>query len=153
MSQPFLGEIRMFGGNFASRSHAFCDGQLVPISQNSALFANLGTFYGGDGRNTFGLPDLRGRIPNHQGTGPGLTNRSIGSRPGEENVILAANPQDNVLAEALTTTPYLGQNPNVNLNTNAVTAHNGGGQRHNNVQPFLCINFIIALDGLFPSRN
>ena len=88
MSSPFIAEIIMFGGNFAPRSWAFCDGQLLPISQNTALFSLLGTIYGGDGRTTFALPDLRGRVPMHQGNGPGLTPRNLGSKGGEENVAL-----------------------------------------------------------------
>ena len=91
MSEPFVGEIRMFAGNFAPRSWALCDGQLLQVSQNDALFSLQGTIYGGDGRTTFGLPDLRGRIPIHQGTGPGLNQRRLGSKGGEERVTLTAS--------------------------------------------------------------
>ena len=91
MSQPFVGEIKMFGGTFAPRSYALCDGQLLAISQNSALFALLGTLYGGDGRTTFGLPDLRGRVPIHTGSGPGLTPRAMASRSGAENATVSVN--------------------------------------------------------------
>ncbi len=90
MSDPFVGEIRMFAGNFAPRNFAFCDGQLVAISQNNALFSLFGTIYGGDGRTTFGLPDLRGRVPLHMGTGPGLSPRPIGQKGGSETVALSA---------------------------------------------------------------
>ena len=163
----------MFAGNFAPRGFATCDGQLVPINQNADLFSLLGTTYGGDGRTTLGLPDLRGRIPIHYGDSPGLTNRPLGQKAGSEKANVTSNqipnhghpmkasadgatspnPQDNVLAEALTTTPFIGQNPNIDLSPNAVTEHAGGGQSHNNVQPFLCINFIIALTGEFPPRD
>lgn len=173
MSEPFVGEIRMFAGNFAPVGHALCDGQLMAVSQNEALFSLLGTTYGGDGRSTFGLPDLRGRIPIHYGHGPGLSNRNLGLKSGAEDATITANqipshghpmkasadgatspnPQDNVLAEALTTTPFTGQTPNVDLALTAVTEYNGGGQSHNNVQPFLCVNFIITLFGAYPSRN
>ncbi|MDF1642497.1 phage tail protein, partial [Thalassolituus oleivorans] len=91
MSEPFVGEIRMFAGNFAPRGWAFCDGQLMAVSQNDALFSLLGTVYGGDGRTTFGLPDMRGRLPVHQGQGPGLSLRRLGARYGEENVTLTVN--------------------------------------------------------------
>jgi len=179
MSEPFIGEIKMVGFNFAPRGWALCDGQLLPISQNTALFSLLGTTYGGDGRTTFGLPDLRGRVPTHQGTGPGLTNRRIGEKIGTEYVTLnvaqmpshnhaatgalAANSDGasttaavgNVLAEADENT-YTSEaaNENMQSGTVSVTVSNaGGGQPHNNMQPTLCINFVIALVGLFPSRN
>ena len=91
MSDPFIGEIRMFGGNFAPRGWAFCEGQLLSVNQNDALFSLLGTIYGGDGRTTFGLPDMRGRVPVHMGQGPGLSDRRLGSKGGEENVTLTVN--------------------------------------------------------------
>ena len=91
MSEPFVGEIRMFAGNFAPRGWAFCDGQLLNVSQNDALFSLYGTIYGGDGRTTFGLPDLRGRVPIHAGDGPGLSNRQLGSKEGQERVVLNTN--------------------------------------------------------------
>ncbi len=123
--EPFLGEILMFAGNFAPRGWAFCDGQILPISQNQALFSLLGTTYGGDGRTTFALPELRGRVAMHPGTGPGLSSRQLGEKSGVESVTLWG-----------------------------VSAQNtGGGQAHTNIQPFQCVNYIIALQGTFPSRN
>jgi len=178
MSEPFVGEIRMFAGNFAPRSHAFCDGQLLAVSQNDALFALVGTTYGGDGRNTFGLPDLRGRVPIHTGTGPGLTPRQLGSRSGSETATVAANalpshshamqgstdgggdtnPANNVPATGAGANLYIpaGAATNVvNMDSDAVTVSGGADptQAHANVMPFLCINFIIALFGVFPSRQ
>jgi microcystin-dependent protein len=162
----------MFAGNFAPRGWAFCDGQLLAVSQNDALFSLLGTIYGGDGRTTFGLPDLRGRIPIHAGTGPGLSQRRLGANGGAESVTLTVNqlpshthpmqasgdaastpnPENNVLAETLTTTPYIQDTLTTNLNANAVTSV-GGSQFHTNLMPFLCIHFIIALFGIYPSRH
>lgn len=172
MSEPFVGEVRMFAGNFAPRGWAFCDGQLLAVSQNDALFSLLGTIYGGDGRTTFGLPDLRGRIPIHAGSGPGLSPRRLGSKGGAENVTLTVNqlpshthamqasadaattpnPAGSVLAATLTSTPYIEDTPNVNLSGNAVT-NVGGSRSHTNLMPFLCIHFIIALVGIYPSRH
>ena len=134
MSEPFLGEIRIVGFDFAPRDWAFCDGQLVPISQNNALFSLLGTTYGGDGRITFGLPDLRGRVPIHAGSGPGLTTRPQGQKGGQERVALRE-----------TDVGPGGRTP-IQVNTGAST-------ELPNMQPFLCIRFIIALVGLFPQRN
>jgi microcystin-dependent protein len=168
MSEAFVGEIRMFAGNFAPRGWAFCDGQLLAVSQNSALFSLLGTIYGGDGRTTFGLPDMRGRIPVHMGLGPGLTSRRIGARGGAESVTLTANdipshthqlqadtdpanehlPAGNSLGAAAA---YAAVNPALNMAQAAIGAA-GGSQSHANLQPFLCVNFIIALVGVFPSR-
>jgi microcystin-dependent protein len=173
MSEPFVGEIRMFGGSFAPRSWALCDGQLLAVNQNDALFSLLGTTYGGDGRTTFGLPDLRGRIPLHAGSGPGLTPRSLGSRSGTESNTLNANqlPAHNHIFNGTTnpagdTSPAgnlpgtaAGSNLYNNASANLVAmdadmvATNGGGGSHNNVMPFLCVNFIIALFGIYPSRN
>ena len=168
--EPFIAQIMLFGGNFAPRGWAFCDGQLLAISSNSALFSILGTTYGGDGRSTFGLPDLRGRVPMHAGNGPGLSPRRIGERDGVETVTLVESqmpshnhsvnfvnaiadsdrPNGDLLAKAdvysATTTP-LGQ-----LNS-ATIANAGGSQAHENMQPSLCINYIIALQGIFPSRS
>ena len=170
---PFVGEIRMFAGNFAPRGWAFCDGQLLAISQNDALFSLLGTIYGGDGRTTFGLPDMRGRIPIHAGSGPGLSPRRLGARAGAESVTVTVNqlPSHNhgnlqvstdAGTEANADSAVLGASPNVrlyrpvtpsmNMSVNAITSI-GGSQQHTNVQPFLCIHFIIALLGIFPSRN
>lgn len=162
----------MFAGNFAPRSFAFCDGQLLAISQNDALFSLFGTIYGGDGRTTFGLPDLRGRIPIHMGTGPGLSPRTLGSKSGSENVTLTTNqiPSHghalNASANAADTRNPAQQLPAVAgesayttsaanlvpMKSNAVSPA-GGNQPHSNLQPFLCVNFIVALFGIYPSRN
>ena len=184
MSEPFLGEIRMFGGNFAPRGWAFCDGQLLPISSNSALFSLLGTTYGGDGRTTFQLPDLRGRVPMHAGNGPGLSTRPLGSKAGAETTTLnvpqlpshthttpasstglnavaspadTSNPTGNTLAMA---NIYKAEAPSVSLNAGSVddvaantTGETGASSAHNNMQPYLTVYFIIALQGTFPSRN
>lgn len=174
MSEPFVGEIRMFAGNFAPRGWAFCDGQLLAVSQNDALFSLLGTIYGGDGRTTFGLPDMRGRIPIHAGSGPGLSTRRLGAKGGTEQETLTTgqlpshshtvqvstaagtqnNPSDafvgaspNVRLWRLSSTP-----PNTSLATQAVT-NAGGSQPHTNLMPFLCVHFIIALFGIYPSRH
>ena len=175
MSEPFVGEIRMFAGNFAPRGWAFCDGQLLATSQNDALFSLLGTIYGGDGRTTFGLPDLRGRIPIHAGTGPGLSPRRLGAKAGAEKVTLTVNelpshthdlvasnqagnqqsPTGQTMARVsagdlyktastVTTQPQMA--------TDALS-NTGGSRSHTNLQPFLCINFIIALFGIYPSRS
>ena len=173
MSEPFVGEIRMFAGNFAPRGWAFCDGQLLAVSQNDALFSLLGTIYGGDGRTTFGLPDLRGRIPIHAGTGPGLSPRRLGAKGGAEKVTLTvnqlpshnhapfkasadrgneANPGGNVLGESPQISLYIEDPAIENLNSEAITKV-GGSQSHINEMPYLCINFIIALVGIYPSRH
>ncbi|MAE65355.1 MAG: phage tail protein [Phycisphaeraceae bacterium] len=170
MSDPFVGEIRMFAGNFAPRSWAFCDGQLLSINQNDALFSLLGTIYGGDGRTTFGLPDLRGRVPIHQGSGAGLTPRQIGSRSGQETVTLGQNQLPShthpwqAANIAATSTQPVGNAPAIaqgDVYTSDITALNmsgsaianaGGSQPHVNMMPFLAIHFIIALVGIYPSR-
>ena len=172
MAEPFLGQIIMFGGNFAPRGWAFCDGQLLQISQNSALFSLLGTMYGGDGRTTFGLPDLRGRSPIHAGTGPGLSPRSLGQKGGAETVVLNANqlpahthtlyanngqpdesnPQDGFPATLTNDTEGYAESSNTTMNSNVVSSV-GGGQSHNNMPPFQTVNFIIALQGIYPSRS
>jgi microcystin-dependent protein len=168
---PFVGEIRMFAGNFAPLGWALCDGQLLAISQNDALFSLLGTIYGGDGRTTFGLPDLRGRVPVHQGTGPGLTNRRLGEKSGTETVTLTAaqlpshthqlratgDAADTAAAAGMVQAQaeddvYSTEAPNVNMAATAVS-NTGGSQAHPNLQPFQCVHFIIALFGVYPSRS
>jgi microcystin-dependent protein len=169
MSQPYVGEIRMFAGNFAPAGWNFCDGTLVPISQNETLFNLIGTTYGGDGQSTFALPDLRGRLPLHMGNLTG-TNFSLASTGGVETVTLttqtipahghpfvaagatgnAASPQGAYAANSTIVLPYLvatGASP-----MTAVT-NTGGSNPHNNLQPFLCISFIISLFGVFPSQT
>ncbi|MEI2385953.1 tail fiber protein [Breoghania sp. JC706] len=174
MSEPFVGEIRMFAGNFAPRGWAFCDGQLLAISQNDALFSLFGTIYGGDGRTTFGLPDLRGRIPLHQGHGPGLSERRLGSKGGGENETLTVNqmpshthtfyattlpgePDGSLVERSVANTEgfneYLAaEMQTVSLATSAMTSV-GGSRSHGNLMPALCVNFIVALFGVFPSRT
>ena len=173
MSEPFVGEIRMFAGNFAPRGWAFCDGQLLAVSQNDALFSLLGTIYGGDGRTTFGLPDLRGRIPLHAGTGPGLSPRRLGSKAGAEKVTLTTNQLAShthdlrantalatdavadvtkVLSKGDDLRMYRPAEATANMANSAITA-TGGSQSHTNLMPTLCIHFIIALVGIYPSRN
>lgn len=171
MSEPFIGQIVMFAGNFAPRGWAFCDGQLLPIAQYSALFSILGTTYGGDGRTTFALPDLRGRLPMHAGHGPGLSDRRLGARGGAENVTLTVSeipshnhtlgasnspaadtaPGNNLLAENRRDA-YVGGAPNTTMNGAAI-GNAGGSQPHNNMPPFLAVYYIIALQGIFPSRS
>lgn len=171
MSEPFVGEIRMFAGNFAPRGWAFCDGQLLAVSQNDALFSLLGTIYGGDGRTTFGLPDLRGRVPIHAGSGPGLSLRRLGARAGAESINLTANqmpqhshrmqastagatslsPSGNLLAQAQADV-YNEEDAEEGLASAAIT-NAGGSQIHTNLMPTLCVNFIIALFGIYPSRS
>lgn len=172
MSEPFVGEIRMFAGNFAPRGWALCDGQLLAVSQNDALFSLLGTIYGGDGRTTFGLPDMRGRIPNHAGTGPGLSPRRLGEKSGAENVTLSVNelpshnhdllgtgdtadastPAGNVPASSTTITRFTTANADNNLASSSMS-NVGGSRDHTNLMPYLCVNFIIALVGIYPSRQ
>lgn len=205
MSEPFVGEIIMFAGNFAPRGWALCQGQLLSIAQNTALFSILGTTYGGDGRTTFALPDLRGRAPIHEGTGPGLTPRPLGSRSGVEAVTLnvnqipshthfaqattkavggsvqikvgdtpdSDNPEGAYLAalesdmggDPVTTKGYSSSSSGMTLaagsaqlnlegvQTRVELSNTGLSQPHNNMQPYLAVNFIIALVGVFPSRN
>lgn len=172
MSEPFVGEIRMFAGNFAPRGWAFCDGQLLAVSQNDALFSLLGTIYGGDGRTTFGLPDLRGRIPIHAGHGPGLSERRLGAKGGSEKETLTVNqlpshghpmrassdtaldipPAGKVLAESTVASMYVNEQQTTNLNSDSIS-NVGGSRSHTNLMPFLCVNFIIALVGIYPSRH
>jgi len=172
MSDPFIGEIRMFAGNFAPRGWAFCDGQLLAVSQNDALFSLFGTVYGGDGRTTFGLPELRGRIPIHAGSGPGLTTRRLGAKGGAETVTLTTNqlaghshtlrasgdiagsasPQDSLLAKSTNIDLYSGDSPDVSLASSSI-GNVGGSQDHANLMPYLCVHFIVSLFGIYPSRN
>ena len=173
---PFIGEIRLFGGNFAPRGFLFCDGALLPIAQNTALFSILGTTYGGDGRTTFGLPDLRGRTPIGPGSGPGLTNRRLGEKLGQETVALTSisqlashshpmvattdsstsmMPGGNLASSPpglLGTRIYADGPQNTTMNAAAVGS-TGSSLAHNNMQPFLALNYIIAIQGVFPSRN
>jgi len=174
--EPLLGEIKMFGGNFAPRGWALCDGQILAISENEALFSILGTTYGGDGRTTFGLPDLRGRTPIHAGQGPGLTLRRLGQKGGEETVLLTVNqlpshthtaqlnadssvatsdkPQSLLPARNAGSTPQYGDSPNTALSASSISINAAGGnQAHPNMQPYITINYIIALQGIYPSRN
>jgi microcystin-dependent protein len=173
MSEPFVGEIRMFAGNFAPRGWSFCDGQLLAVSQNDALFSLLGTIYGGDGRTTFGLPDLRGRVPIHHGQGPGLSDRRLGSKSGAESVTLTRNllpshshqmrgstdaasetrPAGNVPGSDLAVDAYFENPPGADSLAAGAIADSGGGQSHTNLQPYLCVHFIIALFGIYPSRS
>lgn len=164
----------MFAGNFAPRGWAFCDGQLLAVSQNDALVSLFGTIYGGDGRTTFGLPDLRGRVPIHAGHGPGLSDRRLGSKAGSEHVTLTANQIPNH-SHRMTGLAAAGSdgNPGGNQPSQApITMYSrapvaasirglhpssvaqvGGSQNHTNLQPFLCIYFIVALVGIYPSRH
>lgn len=171
MSEPFLGEIRTFGFNFAPLGWAFCAGQLLPISQNTALFSLLGTFYGGDGIQTFALPDLRGRVGINQGQGPGLSPYDLGEVSGSETVTLtSAQMPGHTHAAVANGSPATSSHPDgaVPARTGSSqyaaapdgTAMNagmigpaGGSQPFSNIQPFLCLNFCIALQGIFPSRN
>jgi microcystin-dependent protein len=165
MAQPYVGEIRIFAGNFAPTGWMFCEGQLLPISENETLFQLIGTTYGGDGQSTFALPDLRGRIPLHQGNGfilaetggaeeITLTVQQIPahSHPmvASTNNATAASAGGNVLAQTPSYTPYIALPPNSPLNAQSVSPV-GGSQPHTNFQPYVCINYIISLFGIFPS--
>ncbi len=170
MSDPFIGEIRMFAGDFAPAGWALCNGQILQISQNQALFLLLGTTYGGDGQTTFGLPDLRGRTPLHAGQGANLSPRPLGQKTGTEDVTLtgAQLPRHSHTLQASTDTPGTGtahsavfaaaermygdELPGDLLDETTITA-SGSNQAHTNMMPFLGMNFIIALFGIFPSQN
>ncbi len=167
MSSPYVGEIRMFAGNFAPAGWMFCDGQLLPISENETLFNLIGTTYGGDGQSTFALPDLRGRIPLHFGNGFTLAETggvetvtlTVNQIPSHTHAFLASSetgalttPGGNVLASSFNVTPYINDVTNSNMNVGAIT-QTGGSQPHNNFQPYLCIDFIISLFGIFPSQT
>ncbi|MEN8149306.1 MAG: tail fiber protein [Planctomycetota bacterium] len=192
MSEGTLGEITMFGGNFAPRGWAFCSGQLMPISQNTSLFSILGTTYGGDGRTTFALPDMRGRVPLHPGAGPGLSTYSLGQKGGTETETLtvaqmpahthgattgltasatlrASGTVGDTVKSPAGNVPgfgsqkiYSGGTADTAMDSSCIAltiggsvsiGSTGGGQAHNNMQPYLGVNFIIAVTGVFPSRN
>lgn len=167
MAQPYVGEIRMFAGNFAPAGWMFCEGQLLPISEYETLFNLIGTTYGGDGQSTFALPDLRGRLPIHMGNGFTLAETggvetvtlTVSQIPAHSHPMLASlnqgntvNPGGNVLAATATATPYIAISPNVPLSPQAVSSV-GGSQPHSNFQPYLCVDFIISLFGIFPSQT
>jgi microcystin-dependent protein len=171
MGTPFIGEIRMFGANFAPAGWALCQGQLLAISQNDALFSLFGTTYGGDGQATFALPDLRGRIPIHAGSGPDLTPRTLGQKGGEENVTLTTaqlpvhkhtfsgtnsnalrtDPTGSFPAQSTADLYKAGSFEGTDMNTGALQS-SGQSQPHPNLMPFQCINFIVALVGVYPSQ-
>ncbi len=165
MAQPYVGEIRMFAGNFAPAGWMFCEGQLLPISEYETLFNLIGTTYGGDGQSTFALPDLRGRIPIHQGNGFILAETggaeeitlTVNQIPAHSHALLAStsvanasSPAGAVLAQSTAADLFIEDNTNVNLSALSVTAV-GGSQPHTNFQPYLCVDFIISLFGIFPS--
>jgi microcystin-dependent protein len=169
---PYVGEIRMFAGNFAPAGWMFCEGQLLPISENETLFVLIGTTYGGDGESTFALPDLRGRLPIHQGTGPSGSTYQMGETGGAEEITLTTQqipqhghallaststgtqnaPANNVMAASPSVTLYIGDVPDANLAANAASLA-GGSQPHENLQPYLCVDFIISMFGIFPSQT
>ncbi len=165
MAQPYVGEIRMFGGNFAPAGWMFCAGQPLSISENETLYNLIGTTYGGDGQSTFSLPDLRGRLPIHQGGGFSLAQNggtedvtlSLAQLPAHTHAVMASSnpgdstqPQNNVPATNSSVQIYRAQPPVVPMNAQAVGPA-GGSQSHSNIQPYLCVNFIISLFGIFPS--
>ena len=173
MGEPYIGEIRMFAGSFAPVGWALCQGQSMPISENDALFTLIGTTYGGDGQETFNLPNLSGRSPVHQGQGPGISQAySIGESAGVESVTLTtqqipihthallastnnaldASPTNNVLAAGISTKMYTEDVANQTMNAQAITPV-GGSQPHDNMQPYLVISFIISLFGIFPTQS
>jgi microcystin-dependent protein len=165
MAQPYVGEIRMFAGNFAPAGWMFCEGQLLPISEYETLFNLIGTTYGGDGQETFALPDLRGRVPIHQGNG-----FTLAETGGAEEITLAVtqipahshpmvvsgargsqiSPAGNLPAQSYNVVPYINSSPTGNFNAAAI-GNVGGSQPHTNFQPYLCVDFIISLFGIFPS--
>jgi microcystin-dependent protein len=169
MSEPFVAEIRVFASNFAPRGWAFCDGQLLPIAQNTALFSLIGTIYGGDGRTTTALPNLMGRAPVHPGRGPGLSQRRLGEKAGTESVALSETELPSHTHQLTGTEEdidgtspvgnYLATGNDQYSATDGSTLSDaslqdaGGSQSHNNMQPYLTMNFIIALVGVYPSRS
>ena len=167
MSEPFLAEIRMVGFNFAPRNWALCDGEILPINQNQSLYSLLGTTYGGDGRTSFALPDLRGRTPIHKSSSYSLGQKggtetntlTINDMPSHTHMVQASgqtvdntSPTNHLLGKNASRPYAADSNTQVNMSTIAVT-HTGGGQAYNNMQPYLAINFCIALQGTYPPRN
>lgn len=172
MPEPYVGEIRMFAGNFAPAGWMTCEGQTLPIAENEVLFQLIGTTYGGDGEETFNLPNLASRVPIHMGTGPDGTTYQLGEQAGTEqetltvqqipnhthpmlastNTASAQTPATNVIAKSTQIDLFINATPSDPLNANAITPA-GGSQPHENVQPFLCINFIISLFGVFPQQT
>jgi microcystin-dependent protein len=172
MSDPYIGEIRMFGGNFPPNGWAFCNGALMPISENDALFMLLGTTYGGDGQETFALPNLSGRLPIHMGTGPSGVTYQIGEAAGVESVTLTtqqipthnhsvlastnlatqANPGNALLAQSTAAKMYYEDATNASLSASTLQPV-GGSQPHENMQPYLAVSFIISLFGIFPTQT
>ena len=172
MAQPYVGEIRMFAGNFAPNGWMFCEGQTLPNAENEVLFQLIGTTYGGDGEETFNLPNLASRVPMHMGTGPDGTTYQIGEMAGTESVTLTTQqipvhthafiaslnpaagntPVGNLLGEQGTINLFLSDSPGSAMNAQSAQPV-GGSQPHENCQPFLCINFIISLFGIFPQQT
>ncbi|MFS2108853.1 phage tail protein [Sphingomonas sp. Sphisp140] len=167
MAQPYVGEIRIFAGNFAPAGWMFCEGQLLPISENETLFNLIGTTYGGDGQSTFALPDLRGRLALHQGNGYILAETggaeevtlTINQIPAHSHPMLGSsgngsqsNPKNNVLASSTLVKLYSGEAADTAMAATAISSI-GGNQPHTNFQPYLCLNYIISLFGIFPSQN
>ena len=175
MADPFVAEIRMFGFNFPPVGWAFCNGQLLPISQNTALFSLLGTMYGGDGKSTFALPDLQGSSPMAAGQGQGLSQRFIGEMAGSTSVTLLqsempvhshtlttlnseigninAPAPDRAIARSGGATAYQASNAGIVQMSPQALSVQGGSLPHNNMQPYLAVNFCIAMQGIFPARN
>ena len=167
--EPFIGQIMLFAGNFPPRGWATCDGQLLSISSYSALFSILGTTYGGDGRSTFGLPDLRGRLPMHWGNGPGLSSRTIGRKEGAESHSLVPQHAHQISMPASSAEGETGQpggaflaagefpalpyGPTANTSLATANSANTGSPSVDHMNPFLCVTFCIALQGIYPSRN
>ena len=170
MGEPYIGEIRLFAGNFAPAGWLFCDGSILSIADNDALFALIGTTYGGDGQNTFAIPNLQSRVPIHQGTGTFGTTYQLAETGGVESVTLnqgqipihnhtplasntggSDNPANNFWASTATGKPYNAGPPTIQLNAGTIAA-TGGSQPHDNMIPFLCVSYIISLFGIFPSQ-
>ncbi len=167
MAQPYVGEVRMFAGNFAPAGWMFCEGQLLPISENPTLFNLIGTTYGGDGQSTFALPDLRGRLPIHFGNGFTLAETggaeeitlTVSQIPAHSHPFIAvtdiggaSTPSANLIAQSDTLKMYEAINPTAVLGASSMSS-TGGSQPHSNFQPYLCVDFIISLFGIFPSQT